>query len=57
MGRMARVQFPAEARDSSLLYSIEINSGAHQTSYPMGTAALSLGDKANGKRRWPLTFT
>jgi hypothetical protein len=34
--------FPATARDSSLLQSIQTSSGAHPTPYPMGIKVISL---------------
>jgi hypothetical protein len=36
MGLTAGIRFPAEARDFSLLYNVQTNSGAHPASYPMG---------------------
>jgi hypothetical protein len=41
-----RVQFPADARDFSLLYSVKTGYEAHSASYPMGTwGVTSLGVK------------
>jgi hypothetical protein len=36
-GWMDGVRFPAGARDYSFLHSDQTGSGAHPTSYPMGT--------------------
>jgi hypothetical protein len=46
MGWTARVQFPVEIRDFSLLHSIQAGSGAHPASYPMSTGDNLHGDKA-----------
>jgi hypothetical protein len=40
---MAKVQFPAGARDFSFLYSVQSSSGPHMASYTMGTV-----DKRSG---------
>jgi hypothetical protein len=34
---MAKVRFPAGARDFSLLHSMQTGSGVHPASYPVGT--------------------
>jgi hypothetical protein len=36
-GWTALVRFPVGAKDFSLLHSVQTGSGAHLTSYPMGT--------------------
>jgi hypothetical protein len=43
---MAGVQYPAGARDFSLVHSVETGSGAHPA-YPMGTKASFPGGKAD----------
>jgi hypothetical protein len=50
MGWMARVRFPAGARDFSLLHSIQNSSGsrANPASYLMGTRDSFTGDKVAG---------
>jgi hypothetical protein len=47
--RGSRVRFPAGAGNFSLHYCVQNGSGAHPTSYPMGTGALSLGVKRLGR--------
>jgi hypothetical protein len=46
--RDGRGLFPAGARDFSLFYSVQIGSGAHPASYPMGTEGDFPGGKAAG---------
>jgi hypothetical protein len=46
MGWEVRVRFPAEAKYSSLLHTVQTGSEAHAASYPMGT-----GDSSSGIRR------
>jgi hypothetical protein len=46
--RMFGILFPAEAGNFSPRHHIQIGSGAHPTSYPMGTRGSSPGDKAAG---------
>jgi hypothetical protein len=43
---MVGVHFPAWSKDFSLLYSIQISSGAYPASYPVGIKALSQAVKA-----------
>jgi hypothetical protein len=52
MGWMIGVRFPAEARDFSLLHSIQTSSGTHPASYPMGTKGPFPGGKATGAWNW-----
>jgi hypothetical protein len=44
----AGVQLPAGERDFSVLQSVQTDSGAHRTSYPVGTQSSFRGDKATG---------
>jgi hypothetical protein len=44
-----RLPFPAAARDFSLLYSVQSGSGAHLTSYQMGTGGSFPGIKRPGR--------
>jgi hypothetical protein len=44
----AKVRFSAEARDFSLLHSIQTGPGAHPATCPMGTGGLFLRGKATG---------
>jgi hypothetical protein len=53
--RGSRVRFPAGAGNFSLHYSVQNGSGAHPTSYPMGTRGSFPGGKAAGAWSWPLT--
>jgi hypothetical protein len=53
--RGSRVRFSAEAGDFSLHHSVQIGSGAHPASYPMGTRGSFPGGKAAGVWSWPLT--
>jgi hypothetical protein len=46
--RGSRVQFPTGAGNFSLHYSVQIGSGAHPASYPMGTRGSFPGGKAAG---------
>jgi len=39
----------------SLRHRVQIGSGVHQTSYPMGTIGSYLVSKADGAVRWLLT--
>lgn len=41
MGWTMRVQIPAEATYFSLLQNVSTGSGAHPTSYPIGTVVIS----------------
>jgi hypothetical protein len=41
---------PNRDRDFSLLHHVQTGSGAHQTSYPVGTGDLSLGVKWTGMK-------
>jgi hypothetical protein len=43
--RGSRVRFPAGAGNFSLHHRVQNGSGAHRTSYPMGTKGTSLGVK------------
>jgi hypothetical protein len=45
----SRVWFPAGAGNFSLHHHIQNSSGAHPTSYPMGTRGSSLGVKWSGR--------
>jgi hypothetical protein len=45
MGWTGGVPFLAQAREFSILHSIQTGSGAHQTSYLMGTDAITSGIK------------
>jgi hypothetical protein len=42
-------RFPAEARDISLLHSVQTGSGAHPASHPMGTGVPSSWIKLPGR--------
>jgi hypothetical protein len=53
--RTAGVRFLAEARQLSLLYSIQTGSESQPTSYPMGTRGPFPVDKAN--RAWSRSLT
>jgi hypothetical protein len=48
MGWTAAVRFPAEARDFSLLRSIQTGTGAHPASYTTGIGASFPEGKAAG---------
>jgi hypothetical protein len=54
--RDSKVRLPAEAGNFSLRHFVQNGSGAHPSSYPMGTMAVSLVGKATGAWSWPLTF-
>jgi len=41
-------------RDFSLRHSVQTGSGAHPTSYPMGTGFNFHGGKEVGARSWPI---
>jgi hypothetical protein len=45
---LTRVRFPAGAGNFSLHYRIQSGSGAHPTSYPMGTRGSFPGSKVAG---------
>jgi hypothetical protein len=45
-GRGVGVQYPAGARDFSLLHNVLSGSGAHQTFYPIGIRGAFSGGKA-----------
>jgi hypothetical protein len=45
MGWKAGLRFPAEARECSLFHSAQTGTGAHSTSYLMGTGGSSPEDK------------
>jgi hypothetical protein len=47
--RGSRVRFSAGAGNFSLHHRVQNGSGAHPASYPMGTGALSLGIKRQGR--------
>jgi hypothetical protein len=47
--RGTRVQFPAGTGNFSLHHRVQTASGAHPTSYPMGTRAISMGLKRQGR--------
>jgi hypothetical protein len=49
MGTMTGVRFPAVAGNSSLRHRIQIGSGAHKGSYPMGTGGPFPGVKRHGR--------
>jgi hypothetical protein len=55
MGLTVGVQFPAEARDFSLLHSIQTGFVAHPASYPMGTGSSFPTGKVARVWSWPLT--
>jgi hypothetical protein len=46
--RMIRIRFPSSARNSSLHHRVQIGSGAHPASYPMGARDSFPGGKAAG---------
>jgi hypothetical protein len=46
--RGSRIRFPAGAVNFSLHHRVQDGSGAHPTSYPMGTRGSFPGDKAAG---------
>jgi hypothetical protein len=46
---MIGVPFPAVARNFSLHHRFQIGSRAHPAAYPIGTGALSLGIKRQGR--------
>jgi hypothetical protein len=46
--RGSRVRFPAGAGDFSLRHRVQNGSGAHPTSYPMGTRGSFPGGKSAG---------
>jgi hypothetical protein len=52
--RGSRVRFPAGSGNFSLLHRVQNGSGAHPTSYPMGTRGSFPGGKAAGAWSWPL---
>jgi hypothetical protein len=43
------VRFPAVASDCSLFHSVQTGSGAHPASYTIGTGALPVGAKRQGR--------
>jgi hypothetical protein len=47
--RGSRVRFPAGAGNFSLHHRVQNGSGAHPSSYPMGTGGSFPGDKAAGE--------
>jgi hypothetical protein len=49
------VWFPEVAVNSSLLHRVQIGSGAHPASYPMGTWVAIRGGEAAEAWSWPLT--
>jgi hypothetical protein len=49
------VRFSVEARDFSLLHSVQTASGAHPACYSMGTGGCFPWGKAAGAWSWPLT--
>jgi hypothetical protein len=53
--RGSRVRFPAGAGNFSLHHRVQNGSGAHPSSYQIGTRGSFLGDKAAGAWSWPLT--
>jgi hypothetical protein len=53
--RGSRVRFPAGAGNFSLHHCVQIGSGAHPASYPMGTRGSFRGGKAAGACSWPIT--
>jgi hypothetical protein len=53
----SRVRFPAGTGNFSLHHGAQNGSGAHPTSYPMGTRGSFPGGKAAGAWSWPLTST
>jgi hypothetical protein len=52
--RGSRVRFPVGAGNFSLYHRVQRGSGAHPTSYPMGTRGSFPGGKAAGVWSWPL---
>jgi hypothetical protein len=64
--RMIGVRFPAGAGNFSLHHCVQIGSGAHPASYPMGTRGSFPGSKAVGreadhsprsKKEWSYSYT
>jgi hypothetical protein len=55
--RMIGVRISAGAGNFSLRHCIQTGSGAHSSSYPMGTRGSFPGGKAAGAWSWPLTST
>jgi hypothetical protein len=53
--RGSRVRVPPGAGNFSLHHRVQNGSGAHSTSYPMGTRGSFPGGKAAGAWSWPLT--
>jgi aryl-phospho-beta-D-glucosidase BglC (GH1 family) len=53
--RVSTVRFPAGDRNFSLRHRIQIDSGAHPVSYPMGTGGTFPLDKAAGPWSWLIT--
>jgi hypothetical protein len=51
--RMIVVQFPAGAGNFSLRHRVQIGSGAHQASYPVGTRGSFPVGKVTGAWSWP----
>jgi hypothetical protein len=64
-GWAAWVRFPTEARNFSLIHSVDTDSGAHPASYPMSTGGFFLGGRSppstvevkNGRAINPLLHT
>jgi hypothetical protein len=54
-GWWARVWFPGEAWELSLLRSVQTGPVAHLASYSIGTGDIFRGDKPSGAWNWPLT--
>jgi hypothetical protein len=54
--RRSRVRFPAGAGNFSLHHRDKNGSGAHPTSYPVGTRDAFPGGKAAGAWSWQPTF-
>jgi hypothetical protein len=52
--RGSRVRLPAGAGNFSLHHRVQNGSGAHPTSYPMGTGGSFPGGKTAGGWSWPL---
>jgi hypothetical protein len=52
---MARVLFPAGARDCSLFHNVQTGSGAHRVSYLMGAGSSLPWNKAAGAEWWSYT--
>jgi hypothetical protein len=53
--RGSRVRFPVGGGNFSLHHRVQIGSGAHPASYPMGTRGSFPGSKAAVAWSWPLT--